>query len=147
MSGAKGPAAVLLDTCAVIWLANGAPMARSAIAAIVRAGLDAGIYVSPMSAWEVGLLSRPKPGRDPALQFLPDPKTWFARFMAGAGIKEAMLTPAIVIDASFLPGTLHGDPGDRLLVSTARHMGIPIVTRDGKISQYADAGFVDVVPC
>lgn len=147
MSGAESPAAVLLDTCAVIWLANGDPLSPGAVAAIVRAGLADGVHVSPASAWEVGMLSRSKPGGAPALQFLPDPQTWFARLMAGPGLREAALTPAIAIDASLLPGDLHGDAGDRLIIATARHLGLPIVTRDSRIIAYAEAGFVTAIPC
>jgi PIN domain nuclease of toxin-antitoxin system len=80
------PRAVLLDTCALIWLANGDPMTSVATAAIVRAGLADGVFVSPVSAWEVGLLSKPKSGRNAMVLFKPDPKTWFARVMAGPGI-------------------------------------------------------------
>jgi PIN domain nuclease of toxin-antitoxin system len=79
--------------------------------------------------------------------FIPDAKTWFARVMGGPGIKEASLTAEIAIDASFLPGELHGDPGDRLLVATARHLGLPIVTRDRSIIAYAGDGHARVIPC
>ncbi|HEY1261071.1 MAG TPA: type II toxin-antitoxin system VapC family toxin [Stellaceae bacterium] len=147
MSEHAPPRAVLLDTCAVIWLANGDPMATAALAAIVHAGLADGVYVSPISAWEVGLLSKPRTRRVPALQFVPDPKTWFARVMAGPGIREAVFTPEIAIDASFLPGSLHGDPGDRLIVATARHLGVPIITRDRRIIAYAEEGHATAVPC
>jgi PIN domain nuclease of toxin-antitoxin system len=140
------PDAVLLDTCAVIWLANG-DLPAHAVDIVVRAALAKGVYVSPISAWEVGLLSRPKPNRAASLEFLPDPKAWFARFMAGAGIREAPFSHSIAIEASWLPGDLHGDPGDRLIVATARHMQIPVVTRDGPILAYGAQGHVDVVPC
>jgi PIN domain nuclease of toxin-antitoxin system len=146
MSRSAQPAAVLLDTCAVIWLANGDPMANSATAAILHASRD-GIFVSPISAWEVGLLSRPKAERNLAVRFMPDPKTWFARIMAGPGIREASLTPEIAIDASWLPGELHGDPADRLMVTSARHLGVPIVTRDRRIIAYGRDGHVQVIPC
>jgi PIN domain nuclease of toxin-antitoxin system len=139
--------AVLLDTCAIIWLANGVSLPRTAIDAIVHAGLADGVFVSAASAWEIGLLSRPRPGRQPAVECRPDAKTWFARFLAGPGIKEAVLTPAIAIDASYLPGDFHGDPMDRLIVATARHLGMPVVTGDRKILAYAEAGYVDVIPC
>jgi len=147
MSGADAARAVLLDTCAVIWLANGDPLAPEALAAIVAAGLADGVYVSPVSAWEIGMLSRPRPGREPGPRFLPDPKTWFARVMTGPGIRQAALTPALAVDASYLPGVLHGDPGDRLLIATARHLGMPIVTRDRRIIEYAGAGWVRVIAC
>ena len=147
MSRGALPRAVLLDTCAVIWLANGDPLASSATAAIIHAGAADGVYVSAVSAWEVGLLSKPRGGRNLAVKFMPDPKTWFARVMAGPGIREASLTPEIAIDASFLPGQLHGDPGDRLIVTTARHLGVPIVTRDRRIIAYGQNGYAQVIPC
>ena len=53
----------------------------------------------------------------------------------------------IAIDASYLPGDFHADPMDRLIVATARHRGIPIVTSDRKIIAYAEAGYVNVIPC
>ena len=138
---------VLLDTCAVIWLANGDPMAPAAMAAIQAAGRGAGIFISPVSAWEIGLLSRPRPTRPAALAFLPDPKTWFARVMAAPGVREAPLTAAIAVDASWLPGELHGDPGDRLIIATARDRGLPVVTRDTAILRYASAGHLTVLTC
>lgn len=131
----------------MIWIANGDGLAAKSLSAVIDAGLVNEIFVSPVSAWEIGMLSKAKPGRNPALQFLPDPKAWFARFMAGPGIREVALTPDIAIDASDLPGDLHADPGDRLIVATARHLGVPIVTRDSKIIDYAKSGFVEVVPC
>ncbi len=136
---------LLLDTCAVIWLANG-NLSQPVVDAIILAGLAAGVFVSPISAWEVGMLSNPR-GNRPALQFLPDPKAWFAKVMAGPAIREAALTPEIAVDASYLPGDMHGDPADRLLVATARHLGIPLVTRDTRIIAYGEQGFVQVLPC
>jgi PIN domain nuclease of toxin-antitoxin system len=145
MSAQSGPAAVLLDTCAVIWLANGDPLRNSADATIIHAALADGIFVSPVSAWEIGMLSRSKAGR--AIQFLPDPRAWFARFMAGPAIKPADFTADIAIAASQLPEPLHTDPADRLLIATARHLAMPIVTRDAKIIAYAEAGHMSVIAC
>ncbi len=147
MSGDQLPRAVLLDTCAVIWLANGSPLPQRAVSTIVHAGLTDGVFVSPISAWEVALLSRPKAARGAGLQFLPDPKAWFAKVMAGPGIREAALTPDIAIDACHLPGDLHGDPGDQIIIATARHLNIPVVTRDAKIVSYATSGHLGAIPC
>lgn len=137
---------ILLDTCAIIWIANREPISVVALDVLVKAGLAGGILVSPVSAWEIGLLSRPKPNRQ-SPQFSPDPKAWFTRFASGTGVVVSPLTPDIAIDASHLPGAFHSDPMDRLLVSTARHLGFPIVTRDHKILDYAMAGHVEAIAC
>ncbi len=141
------PAAVLLDTCAVIWLANGDRLRQQAAEAIVTAGLSDGILVSPVSAWEVGLLARPRGSQRVQVQFLPDPKTWFTRVMGGPGIRSAPFTPDIAIDASHLPGDVHGDPAHLMIVATARHLGVPVVTRDARILAYARRGHVAAIRC
>ncbi|WP_031237457.1 type II toxin-antitoxin system VapC family toxin [Asticcacaulis sp. AC460] len=138
--------AILLDTCAVIWLANG-ELSPQTVEVVVHAAGTGGVFVSPISAWEVGLLSRPKPNRTASLTFLPDPKTWFARFMTGPGIKEAPFSHDIAIEASWLPGEIHGDPGDRLIIATARTLQIPVLTRDAKILDYAKGGHVMAIAC
>lgn len=138
---------ILLDTCAVIWLASGTQLSPVVMAALLHAAATDGLVVSPASAWEIGLLSRPRQGRPPAVQCLPDPKTWFARFLSQPGIRLTLISPAIAIDASYLPGDFHADPMDRLIVATARHHGIPVATRDRKILDYAAAGYLAVIPC
>jgi PIN domain nuclease of toxin-antitoxin system len=109
------PGSVLLDTCTLIWLANGDRMRPQAADAIVAAGLSGGILVSPVSAWELGLLARPR-GRNHA-----SGRNW--------------------------AGEVHGDPADQMIVATARHLGIPVVTRDARILAYARRGHVAAIRC
>lgn len=137
--------AVLLDTCAVIYVANGDAIAARAREAILAAARGSGVLVSPISAWEIGLLS--KAGRKPLVLFLPDPKTWFGRFLAEGGVRLAPLTPDVAIDSSHLPAPVHGDPADRLIIATARSLDVPIVTRDRNILAYARAGHVRAIAC
>ncbi len=99
--------------------------------------------VSTTSAWEIGLLSR----SSNRLQFLPDAKTWFTRAVAHPGLRLTPITPAIAIDSSHLPGELNGDPADRLIIATARHLGASIVTRDRRMIDYAASGNVAILRC
>jgi len=138
--------ALLLDTHAAIWLANG-DLSKEVFAHVVYAGLADGVFVSPVSAWEVGLLARPRPNGPPAVTFTPDPQSWFARLLAQPIIKEAPFSPSMAIQSSFLPGSFHNDPADRLLVATAREMGIALLTRDSGILAYAQAGHVQAISC
>ena len=138
-------AAVLLDTCAAIDVMNDRPMRTAAREAIIEAGLDGGIFVSPVTAWEIGLLARrPRPG---AVEFLPDPRTWMQRLLSGAAVRPAPFTWDIALESSSLPDPFHDDPADRLLVATARHLMLALVTSDRRILAYGAAGHVQVVPC
>lgn len=141
------PRPLLLDTCALIWLANGDAMTADAIAAVDQAAMDGAVLVSPISAWEIGLLCRPRTGRSAALRFLPDARTWFTKAMSGVGIRPAPFTAEIAFEASLLPGQLHNDPADRLIISTARRLGAPVVTRDRRMIEYAGAGHLQVIAC
>lgn len=139
--------ALLLDTCAIIWLFNGDKLTRQAERAVVEAGLAGAILISPVSAWEVGMLSRPRAGRPTPLVFLPDPKTWFRRALARPGVRLTPLCSEVAVDAACLPDPMQGDAADRLLIATARHTGATIATRDARILAYGEAGHVAVLAC
>lgn len=132
---------LLLDTCALIWLVQGALDDSAARPEIEAAASNGALVVSVASAWEIGLLSRAR------VEFLPDAKTWFARAVSHPGLTVTAITPAIAIDSSRLPGSLHGDPADRLIISTARHLAADIVTRDHRMIDYARDGHVRVRVC
>ena len=138
---------LLLDTCAIIWIAQDAAIEASAKSAIREAATRGDLFVSPASAWEIGLLARPRTSGAAGPQFLPDAQSWFAAFMARPGVRLAALTPEIAINVSKLPGDFHNDPADRMIVATARRMGASVVTRDARILSYAQAGHVAALAC
>jgi PIN domain nuclease of toxin-antitoxin system len=135
---------VLLDTCALIWMVQEQPMAAAALSAIRRAAAVGSLLVSPVSAWEVGLLAT---RRRQALTFRPTPVAWIERLLTRPGIRSAPLLHHVAVGAASLPGVLHGDPADRLLIATARDLGVPLVTRDHRILDYAGQGHVDAIAC
>jgi PIN domain nuclease of toxin-antitoxin system len=134
--------ALLLDTCAIIYLANDLPMERRSRSILSRATSRGEILVSPISAWEIGLLATKR-----RTQFLPDAKTWFGDFVASRAITIAPLTSETLIDSWSLPGPFHNDPADRIIIATARALVASIVTRDERILDYAAKGHVQAVVC
>jgi len=135
---------ILLDTCAIIWMVEDAPLDDRAKGAIRHAAASHAVLVSPVSAWEVGLLgNRVSAG----FTFRPSPMLWFRTLLARPGIYLTPLTPEAAIQAASLPGELHRDPADRLLIATARDLGVPLVTRDERILAYARQGHLDAIPC
>jgi PIN domain nuclease of toxin-antitoxin system len=134
---------LLLDTCAAIWLAEDEPMAASALEIIDRAAAkEIPIFVSPMTAWEIGLLNAR--GR---LAMSVSPKTWFESLLAVPGVLLSDLSTNILIASSFLPGDAPRDPADRIIVATAREHGLQLVTRDKILLAYAKQGHLNALAC
>jgi PIN domain nuclease of toxin-antitoxin system len=46
------------------------------------------------------------------------------------------ITADILAEAFSLPSPIHRDPADRVLIATARHERLTLVTTDGKIRGY-----------
>lgn len=134
---------LLLDTCALIWIVEDEPIAPEAVE-LLSAANDAGaiIYVSPISAWEVGLLAARE-----RLKLLITPQRWFRRVLETPGVRLAPMPPDLLIDSSFLPGTPPRDPADRIIVATARDHGCTLITRDRALLDYGDQGHVRVLEC
>ena len=141
MPEVTGP--LLLDTCAVIWIAEDAEISDSAAAALnsaYRTGQP--VYVSPISAWEVGtLISR---GR---LACLVKPQLWFQRLLEAPGVQFADMSPDLLITSSFLPGKPPRDPADRIIAATVREFGYTLMTRDRSFLDYAEQGYLRALIC
>jgi PIN domain nuclease of toxin-antitoxin system len=135
---------VLLDTCAAIWVGNRDVLAPAALEAVRAAAARAELLVSPITGWEIGLATR---HRGNPLVLLPTPQAWLADLLARPGVRLAPLEPEVALNASYLPGQLHRDPADRLLIATARELDVPLVTRDQRILDYAAQGYVRAIAC
>ncbi|HTO32416.1 MAG TPA: type II toxin-antitoxin system VapC family toxin [Pararhizobium sp.] len=134
---------LLLDTCAIIWMANRKQMSQAAMDAFKALSNNGGMLcVSAMSAWEIGMLiSR---GR---LSATKDALPWFEDFVVAGDILVHEATPAVLIDAAYLPEPLHRDPMDRIIIATARKHDLTIITRDRAILAYGTAGHVKTLAC
>lgn len=134
---------LLLDTCAAIWLAKDDPMAPAALKAVDQAfSTGAPVFLSPMTAWEIGLLNAR--GR---LAISMSPQAWFDALLETPGVTLAELSVAILIASSFLPGSPPRDPADRIIVATAREHGLRLITRDKVLLDYGKDGHLDVLAC
>lgn len=134
---------ILVDTCALIFLAMSENQSGKAKAVIQKA-YEAGetVFVSPISAWEIGLLvSR---GR---LNLSTSPLRWFNTIAETPGITVAGLPPEVLIASSFLPDAPFRDPADRIIAATAREYGFTLLTRDTQLLAYADKGHIRALPC
>ncbi len=127
----------LLDTHIWIWITNSvADRVSSHFFADVeewqRSGL---VYLSPFSCWELGLLvGAHRIHLDQSIE------TLWERDTNPDSFRIAELTGRILIESTRLPGDLHRDPVDRILVATARENRLTLVTRDRRLLDYANQG-------
>jgi PIN domain nuclease of toxin-antitoxin system len=135
-------APLLLDTCAILWIANGEEISGECRRAVDEAAQSDGVLVSPITAWEIGTLVRK--GR---IALSMPPEAWFDAALALPGVRLAPMPPRTLIASAFLPGTPPADPADRIIAATARIEGFILVTRDQKLLSYGDDGHVRVLAC
>ena len=133
---------VLLDTHVWIWLVTGNErLALSpALTNIMRAQEHGRVFVSTISIWEVAMLEMKGKIR---LQYAM--KQWIENALAAPGVQLQGVTPSIALESTRLPGEIHSDPADRMLIATARDLNIPLITADNSILAYADWKYAKVV--
>lgn len=97
------------------------------------------IYISPISIWEIGLLA--ERGR---ISLEMDSLEWVEQALRDPGFTLTPFSPQIAIMSSRLPGEVHGDPADRILIATAFETHAVLVTCDEKILEYGKSNFISV---
>ncbi len=125
----------LLDTHAFVFFALGETRRIGAKARAVIASADSGeLGICPITVAELGQLiysgkvdveARPSDVFGPALASL---------VQVPLSLDAAMQAPALRLP--------HGDPADRVIVATALDLGVPLITKDGNIT---DSGLVSVI--
>lgn len=129
---------VVLDTHALVWLLHGNERLGPASRALVRtAAHDDGVLVSAITPWEIAMLV--SKGR---LVLDRDVGEWVQVALALPGLRLEPLSLEVAVASTRLPGTLHPDPADRIIVATARHCGAVLVTEDRLLLAYSAAGHV-----
>lgn len=124
---------ILLDTHAWIWwVSEPAQLSAPAREALERAREEGGpVYLSAISTWEVAMLVTK--GR---LELNLPVEDWITHSEEVPFIEFVPITSHLARRSVQLPEFEHPDPADRLIVATARYLGVPIVTRDRKLREY-----------
>jgi PIN domain nuclease of toxin-antitoxin system len=135
------PERLLLDTHVWLWLALGTAkrFTPAALRTLEETGRVSGLMVSIVSVWELAMLTAR--GR----VVLPLPLSdWVARALSRPEIRLVGLAqPSVAIDSVNLPGEIHADAADRLLIATSRHR--QATTRDTEVLAYGQAGHLKVL--
>ncbi len=120
---------ILLDTHTWIWLCQGSTeLSEDAIKLIDKNAQEGKVYIAAISVWELSMLVAKN-----RITITKPLNQWVKEVLAQPGMNLYSLTPEIAIESSFLPGSFHGDPADRIIVATARIGDLTLLTRDSKI--------------
>ena len=123
---------IVLDTHAWLWWVSSPEyLSETAKQIIDEAATGKNIFISSISAWEIAILvSR---GR---LKLTMNPADWVAASEALPFFDFVPVSNSIALKSVQLPGILHNDPADRIIIATAVSLGATLVTKDEKIRNY-----------
>lgn len=120
---------VLLDTHIWLWwLLGDGPLTPGECDRLDTLAEESAIALSWVSIWETEMLE--KKGR---IKLQPDIGTWISRATDRSFCTVLPVDLELVLAQRTLPDSFHGDPADRLIVTTAIMAGIPLASHDSRI--------------
>jgi PIN domain nuclease of toxin-antitoxin system len=119
---------MLLDTCALIWLAEG----RGKLSRVVLREIQVApqVCISAVSGFEISL--KITSGK---LKLPLELAEWFETIVNNHGLTVLSADLPICLKAGQLPA-VHFDPCDRLIIATALLNDMPVVTSDSRFAEY-----------
>lgn len=120
----------LLDTHIWVWWLTKAKGKLSAakLKKLDQLSEQEALAISAISLWEVANLH--SLGR---INFSIPLREWLKDASDARVVCVEPISPEIAAEVATLPDWLHRDPADRLIIATARTLGIPLTTHDKKI--------------
>jgi PIN domain nuclease of toxin-antitoxin system len=119
---------VILDTCALLWLAQG----EGELSEVALQRIDAApvVYISAISGFETGIKVQK------GTLELPDrPADWLTAVLAHHNLEVLPLDLEICIRSTALPA-IHANPCDQMIIAAAQVHHMPVVTTDPIFAQY-----------
>ena len=119
---------MLLDTCAILWLAH--DQSQFSREVLERIDTSPVVCMSAITGFEIGIKCRSGKLRLPT-----PPSQWIGDIVKHHKIEVVELTLDIAVKATELP-PIHKDPCDRFIIATALKLDMPVVTADRRFSDY-----------
>ncbi|UCH27376.1 MAG: type II toxin-antitoxin system VapC family toxin [Trueperaceae bacterium] len=119
----------LLDTHVLLyWLWQDPRLSEKQRDQIEAAGPESPLWISEITLWEIATLH--SLGRIELHLSLRD---FLERATAPPLVERIGISPAIAAEVAALPDSFHRDPGDRIIVASARILGATLLTQDERI--------------
>ena len=128
----------IFDTHVWYWIIIGSDKVPRKIRNKINSAIPAGnIKVSIISAWEIAMLE--SKGR---IKMHINCLDWIKKALAAPSIALCNLTPDIIYESIHLPGSMHNDPADKMIIASARILNATLVTIDKNIVDYSKCGYI-----
>lgn len=121
----------LLDTCAVLFIAENTTELSPATFKLIDAAPADEVFVSAISVAELACLQERR-----KVTLKQHWRAWWDALLKRTAWACLPITAEIMAEAYSLPPPIHRDPADRVLIATARHERLTLVTTDRKIRGY-----------
>jgi PIN domain nuclease of toxin-antitoxin system len=119
----------VLDTHILVWWTlDRSRLSRRQQTIVDALSEESPAYVSEISLWEIATAY--SLGR---IELFIPLREYLDAAVALPLVQRVSISPEIATEVASLPDTFHRDPGDRIIVSTARILGATLVTSDDRI--------------
>jgi len=123
---------IVLDTHVWLWWLHEPARLSPAADKLIKQEQESGaLLISAISVWEVAV--KVQLGK---LAIPMDINRWYELAKSYPATVIEPLSPVDAIASTQLPGDFHKDPADRIIISLARRLGVPLLTCDSKILTY-----------
>ena len=123
---------ILLDTHVWIWfLSNPEELSHTAKEKIGFEIEKQEVYVSTISVWEMAMLVKKR-----RLKLTMNVEEWVFASERLPFLHFIPIDNVIALHSVNLPGNLHNDPADRIIIATATNLRASIITKDRRIRDY-----------
>lgn len=128
---------MLIDTHILLWfqLGDTTKLNHDDIKLIMKAHDKGILHLSAISIWEIAMLQK----QQRVALHQPVDK-WLDN--ATKGIEIIPINREIALESVLLPNCEHKDPADRLILATARVVGLKLMTKDQKLNAYMKLGYI-----
>lgn len=128
---------ILLDTHIWRWWVAGDVNLKPWQLTRIEAERPNGIRVSVISCWEMA-----KAVETGNLVLSLPIKDWLDAALSEPDVRLVPLSAAICVESCRLPRPVHKDPGDQIIIATARVEGLELMTSDGQMLAYPHVNLV-----
>lgn len=134
---------VILDTHTWYWLmAKFDRVNRPKIINRITDAQDNGnLYISVITIWEIGMLQFKQ-----RIGIHQNINSWVDTALRRSHILVLPLHPEIALNSSNLPGNLHGDPADRIIIASTMYIQGTLITADTRLVQYCKKQKISCLP-